>query len=118
MIETLRRDIEALAPAAAALEPDAAGRARLMALALDHVQSFLGELADGPSNRSWDDVFASPLEPEFAERGRDPADVLAFLGRSVDRPGITTASEAIRQADVALAAVEPVSTPAKKASCG
>jgi glutamate/tyrosine decarboxylase-like PLP-dependent enzyme len=92
MIEALRRDIEALAPATAPLDPDADGRARLMALALDHAQSFLGGLADGPSNRSWDDVFASPLEPEFAERGRDPAEVLAFLGRSVDGPGIASAS--------------------------
>jgi glutamate/tyrosine decarboxylase-like PLP-dependent enzyme len=92
MIETLRREIETLAPATAPLEPDAAGRASLMALAQDHVQAFLGGLADGPSYRGPNEAFASPLEPEFAEQGRDPADVLAFLGRGVDGPGIATAS--------------------------
>ena len=92
MIETLRREVEALAPATAPLEPDAAGRARLMELALGHAEAFLGELPAGPSNRGWDEAFAGPLEPEFAEQGRDPAEMLAFLGRSVDRPGITTAS--------------------------
>jgi aromatic-L-amino-acid decarboxylase len=92
MIEKLRREIEALAPAAAPLEPDAAARARLMDLAFEHAQEFLGSLADGPSNRNWDDVFTSLPDPEFAEQGRDPASVLSFVGRSVDRPGIATAS--------------------------
>jgi glutamate/tyrosine decarboxylase-like PLP-dependent enzyme len=92
MIESLRREIEALAPATAPLEPDAGERARLMALALGHAQHFLGGLADGPSNRSWEEVFASTLEPEFAEQGRDPVDLLDFIGRSVDGPGIATAS--------------------------
>src|SRR4029079_14022236 len=46
----------------------------------------------GPSNRGWENAFDAPLEPELAERGRDPADILAFVGRSVDGPGITTAS--------------------------
>jgi glutamate/tyrosine decarboxylase-like PLP-dependent enzyme len=92
MIQALRREIEALAPATAPLEPDAAGRAMLMDLAFGHAHSFLEGLADGPSYRSSGDVFAAALEPEFVERGRDPAAVLAYLGCSVDGPGITTAS--------------------------
>jgi glutamate/tyrosine decarboxylase-like PLP-dependent enzyme len=92
MIETLRREIEALTPATAPLEPDAADRARLMALALDHAQAFLGGLADGPSYRDWDRASAAPPAPEFAEGGRNPAEVFGFLGSNVDGPGITTAS--------------------------
>ncbi len=92
MSEALRSEIEVLERAAAPLEPDAGARAALMNLALGHAQEFLDDLADGPANRSWEEVFADPLEPEFAEDGRDPADILAWLGRSVDRPGITTAS--------------------------
>jgi glutamate/tyrosine decarboxylase-like PLP-dependent enzyme len=92
MIEGLRREIEALAPATAPLEPGPDERARLMDLAFGHAQTFLGDLADGPSYRGTEEAFASPLDPEFAEIGRDPAELLAWLGRSVDGPGITTAS--------------------------
>jgi aromatic-L-amino-acid decarboxylase len=92
MIDALRRKIEALQAAAAPLEPGPDARAALAGLAFDHAQDFLADLVDGPANRSWDDVFAERLEPEFADAGRDPAAVLAYLGRSVDRPGITTAS--------------------------
>src|SRR4051812_45455616 len=92
MIEALRREIEALAPVAAPLEPGPEARDGLMALAAGHVRAFLAGLDDGPANRGWDEVFASPLEPEFAEQGRDAAEIMAYLGRSVDRPGITTAS--------------------------
>jgi aromatic-L-amino-acid decarboxylase len=92
MIETLRRKIEALEPRTAPLEPDSVLRAAVMERAFGHAQNFWDGLALAPSNRGWEDAFADPLDPEFAEDGRDPADVLAFLGRSVDRPGITTAS--------------------------
>lgn len=77
---------------AAPLEPDAEARAALTGLALDHAQAFLEGLADGPANRSWEDAFADPFAPEFAEQGRPAPDVLAYLARSVDRPGIATAS--------------------------
>ncbi|HEX8063107.1 MAG TPA: aminotransferase class I/II-fold pyridoxal phosphate-dependent enzyme, partial [Allosphingosinicella sp.] len=33
-----------------------------------------------------------PLDPEFADQGRTPDEVLAYLDRCVDRPGIATAS--------------------------
>jgi len=92
MIAALRSEIEALQQAAAPLEPDAAERAALMDLAFGHAQHFLADLAEGPANRRWDEAFADPLDPEFPEAGRDPADALAFLGRAVDGPGITTAS--------------------------
>ena len=92
MIETLRSELAALAPATAPLEPDAAARAELMDLAFGHAQDFLGMLDEGPAYRDPAEAHVSPLEPEFVEQGRDPAAVLAYLGRSVDRPGITTAS--------------------------
>jgi len=91
-IEALRAELDGLRAAAAPLEPDSAGREGLMDLAFRHAQDFFSDLAEGPANRPWDEVFAGPLDPEFAESGRDPAALLAYLGRSVDRPGITTAS--------------------------
>jgi glutamate/tyrosine decarboxylase-like PLP-dependent enzyme len=62
-----------------------------MGQAFGHAQAFFAGLAEGPANRRWDSA-SGPLDPEFAEAGRDPADVLDYLGRCVDRPGITTAS--------------------------
>jgi glutamate/tyrosine decarboxylase-like PLP-dependent enzyme len=92
MIEALRAEVEALRAAAAPLEPDAGARATLAGLALDHAQDFLAGLDEGPANCGWDEGCADALDPEFAEAGRDPAALLAWLGRCVDRPGITTAS--------------------------
>ncbi|MEA3030798.1 MAG: aromatic-L-amino-acid/L-tryptophan decarboxylase [Sphingomonadales bacterium] len=92
MIEALRAEVEALRAAAAPLEPDAGERAALAGLALDHAQDFLAGLDQGPANRSWDAALAGELDPEFAEAGRDPQALLAWLGRCVDEPGITTAS--------------------------
>jgi len=92
MIDALRSELAALAPATAPLEPDAAAREALMNLAFGHAQEFLRGLAEGPSYQDPAEAHVSPLEPEFAEQGRDPAAMLAYLGRSVDRPGITTAS--------------------------
>ena len=92
MSEPLRAELERLQAAMAPLEPDASVRAALAELAVGHVQDFLDEIEQGPANRPWDDVFAGRLDPEFAEEGRDPAETLAWLGRSVERPGITTTS--------------------------
>lgn len=92
MIAGLRAELEALRAAAAPLEPDAGERALLMDLAFAHAQDFLTDLAEGPANRGWKEVFADLPDSEFAEDGRDPAALLAWLGRSVDRPGIATAS--------------------------
>jgi glutamate/tyrosine decarboxylase-like PLP-dependent enzyme len=92
MSDARREELARLAAAAAPLEPGADERAALMGLVFDHAQAFLEGLADGPANRGWDEVFADPLAPEFAEAGRDPAAILAHIGRSVDAPGIATAS--------------------------
>ncbi|MDB5672759.1 MAG: amino acid decarboxylase [Alphaproteobacteria bacterium] len=92
MIEAARAELTRLQAEAAGLEPDADSRADLMALAFGHAQAFLGALDEAPANRSWEDVFAQPLDPEFGEAARDPAETLDYIGRSVDRPGITTAS--------------------------
>jgi glutamate/tyrosine decarboxylase-like PLP-dependent enzyme len=92
MTDSLRAELARLQAAAAPLEPDAEARRSLAALAVDHAEAFLGKLADGPSYRGGTTALARPLEPEFAEQGRDPAGILAYLGRAVDEPGITTAS--------------------------
>jgi aromatic-L-amino-acid decarboxylase len=77
---------------AAPLEPDAEARGRLAAAALDHAQAFLADLPDGPANRPWEGAFEPPPGGDFPEAGADLAGTLAWLGRAVDRPGITTAS--------------------------
>ena len=92
MIEPLRAELETLQAASTPLEPDASTRSTLAKLAFDHVQCFLGEIEEGPANHPWEDAFAGRLEPEFAETGRDPAELLAYLARSVELPGITTTS--------------------------
>ncbi len=92
MDESLRREIARLAAAAAPLEPDSAARGALAERAVAHAEAFWEGLAGGPSYLGADGVFEAPLDPEFAEAGRDPAEIFAFLDRSVDRPGITTAS--------------------------
>lgn len=92
MLDALRGEILALQEQAAPLEPNSQARAALLDRAVRHAESFWDGLANGPSNRPWADVFAERLDPEFPESGRDADGVLAYLGRSVDRPGITTAS--------------------------
>jgi glutamate/tyrosine decarboxylase-like PLP-dependent enzyme len=92
MIEALRAELRALQEAAAPLEPDEGARAALAGLALGHARDFLARLDEGPANCAWDEASAQALDPEFAEAGRDPAELLAWLGRCVDEPGITTAS--------------------------
>jgi glutamate/tyrosine decarboxylase-like PLP-dependent enzyme len=92
MIESLRADAERLRAEAAPLEPDGESRAAMAAAVFGHAQDFLGDLADGPANRPWDDAFAPPPGGEFGETGVDLERTLDWLGRSVDRPGITTAS--------------------------
>jgi aromatic-L-amino-acid/L-tryptophan decarboxylase len=91
MIETLRAELEALREAAAPLEPDAAERDRLAKLVFGHAQAFLAGLDEGATYHGWGEA-GRPLDPEFAEGGRDPATVLAWLAQGVDRPGIATAS--------------------------
>jgi glutamate/tyrosine decarboxylase-like PLP-dependent enzyme len=91
-MEEARAALEALQAAAAPLEPDFQAREALMARAVGHAQDFWTGLAEGPSYRSRDEVFARRLEPEFAEQGRAPEDTLGYLAECVDGPGITTAS--------------------------
>jgi glutamate/tyrosine decarboxylase-like PLP-dependent enzyme len=86
-----RAALERLRAAAAPLEPDAEARAAVTEAALAHVQAFLGDLVEGPANRPWAEAFAGPPD-EFGEAGADVDATLEWLGRAVDRPGITTAS--------------------------
>jgi len=90
--DAARAELVALQAGAAALEPREAERETLVAAAAAHAEAFLRDLPEGPSNRGWDEVFTPPLEPEFGERGRPLGETLDFLGRSVERPGIATAS--------------------------
>lgn len=91
MLETMRAELKALREAAAPLEPGAEARRALAGLAFGHADAFLDGLDEGATYRPWNDNLAG-LDPEFAEAGRDPAAVLAWLGESVDAPGIATAS--------------------------
>lgn len=92
MTEAARAELVRLRAEAAPLEPDAEARSALAAAAVAHAEGFLAGLAEGPANRSRDEVFDRRLDPEFDEAGRPAEEILAYLGRCVDRPGITTAS--------------------------
>lgn len=92
MLDALRLELESLRKAMAPLEPDAEERAHLGGLAMDHALDYLDAVPEAPSNSPWSDVFARRLEPEFSEAGRDPADILDYVGRCVERPGFATTS--------------------------
>ena len=92
MIEQLRAHIERLREATAPLEPDAEQRRAIGARALDHALSYWDQVETAPSNRPWSEVFSQRLDPEFAEQGRDPADVLDYVGACIDAPGFATTS--------------------------
>lgn len=92
MIEELREQAETLRAAAASLEPDSATRREIGEQALAHAFAYWDQIEEAPSNRPWSEVFSQRLDPEFTEKGRDPAAVLDYVGECVDRPGITTAS--------------------------
>ncbi len=81
--------LAALAAAAAPLEPDAAERARLMALAADHVARFLTELPDMPAHSPWSPDGA---EEGFTAAARPFEPLLRHIADQVDRPGMATAS--------------------------
>jgi glutamate/tyrosine decarboxylase-like PLP-dependent enzyme len=87
-----RAALEALAAAAAPLEPGPEARAAIVERALAHAEDFWTGLAEGPSHRSREEAFAVRLEPEFAEAGRAPQEALDYLAACVDSPGIATAS--------------------------
>jgi hypothetical protein len=53
MIEATRSKLAALAAAASPLEPDAASRAKLAGLTVEHAQAFIDGLEDGPSYAAW-----------------------------------------------------------------
>lgn len=92
MIEELRGEIERLREAAAPLEPSADQRRAIGAQALDHALSYWDQVETASSNRPWSEVFSQRLDPEFAEDGRDPTDVLDYVGACIDAPGFATTS--------------------------
>ena len=92
MLDTLRSEILALEAAMRPLEPDRDERSRLGQMTLEHALAYLDAIPEAPANNSWSDVFARRLEPEFADAGRDAADILDYLGQCVERPGFATTS--------------------------
>ncbi len=92
MLDDLRLELESLKEAMSPLEPDGEERRRLGAMAMDHALAYLEAVPDAPSNSAWSDVFERRLDPEFSEAGRDPADILHYVGRCVERPGFATTS--------------------------
>jgi glutamate/tyrosine decarboxylase-like PLP-dependent enzyme len=74
------------------LEPDSDERRRLAGKAVDHAMAYLDAIPDAPANNPWSEVFAQRLDPEFAEAGRDPDEVLSYVAQCVDRPGFATTS--------------------------
>jgi glutamate/tyrosine decarboxylase-like PLP-dependent enzyme len=92
MIEQLRSEIEALRRETRPLEPDASERRALGGQALDHALAYLDQVEAAPSNRSWSEVFAQRLEPEFIEGGREASAVLDYVAECIDRPGFATTS--------------------------
>lgn len=91
-IDTLRDELARLESAARPLEPDAAERARLGEQVLGHALAFHEGLADLPAYVPPPGASAAALEPEFAAGGREAAGTLDFLAKTLERPGITTAS--------------------------
>ncbi|NEX91754.1 aminotransferase class V-fold PLP-dependent enzyme [Caulobacter sp. 17J65-9] len=85
-------DVEALARAAAPLEPDAAERARLLELVSEHVGAFYDCLPEAPAYRSREEALARRDQALIPEEGRAAEEVLAYVRDCVDAPGLTAAS--------------------------
>ena len=91
-IIALREHLEALRAAMSPLEPDHDERRAIGGQVLDHALNFLDAVEEAPSYRSPAGAFDRRLDPEFTASGRDLADVLDFIGTTVDKPGIATSS--------------------------
>ena len=92
MIDQLRADIERLREAALPLEPDADERRAIGGQALDHALAYWDQVETAPSNRNWSEVFSQRLDPEFAEQGRVPSEVLDYAAACIEAPGFATTS--------------------------
>src|SRR3546814_459072 len=92
MLDELKLQISGLRAAMAALEPDHGRREELGSRALDHALAYLDQVPEASANRSWTEVFSRRLDPEFAEEGRDAAEVFDYVAACVDRPGFATTS--------------------------
>jgi glutamate/tyrosine decarboxylase-like PLP-dependent enzyme len=92
MTDALRSEIAALRAAMAPLEPDTKQRETLAHRTLDHVLAYQEAIAEAPSFRDPGETFARRLDPEFAETGRDPADVFGFIAQCIDAPGMAPTS--------------------------
>ena len=91
-IDKLRSEIEALREQTRPLEPDADQRRVMGERSLEHVLAYWDQVETAPSNRPWSEVFSQRLDPEFAEEGREPDQVLDYVRACIDAPGFATTS--------------------------
>jgi len=91
-IDKLRSEIEALREQTRPLEPDADQRRVIGERSLEHVLAYWDQVETAPSNRPWSEVFSQRLDPEFAEEGREPDQVLDYVRACIDAPGFATTS--------------------------
>lgn len=91
-IDKLRSEIEALREQTRPLEPDADRRRVIGERSLEHVLAYWDQVETAPSNRPWSEVFSQRLDPEFAEEGREPDQVLDYVRACIDAPGFATTS--------------------------
>jgi aromatic-L-amino-acid decarboxylase len=92
MIEALRGEIERLRAQTRPLEPDSLQRKALGEQTLSHALNFLDGVEDAPSLRPASEAYSDRLDPEFTDQGRDPAEVLDYVGACIEKPGIATTS--------------------------
>ena len=91
-IDKLRSEIEAFREQTRPLEPDADQRRVIGERSLEHVLAYWDQVETAPSNRPWSEVFSQRLDPEFAEEGREPDQVLDYVRACIDAPGFATTS--------------------------
>jgi len=91
-IDKLRSEIEALREQTRPLEPDADQRRVIGERSLEHVLAYWDQVETAPSNRPRSEVFSQRLDPEFAEEGREPDQVLDYVRACIDAPGFATTS--------------------------
>lgn len=91
-LDDLKTRLEALRHETGPLEPGPADRERLGRLALDHALGFLNAIPEAPAYAPPDGALAHKLSPELPDRPRDPAEVLDFVGETIDVPGFATTS--------------------------
>src|SRR3982751_4024922 len=92
MIEQLRAEIEALRAQTRPLAPATDERRAFGEQTLSHALAYWDQVETASSNRPWSEVFSRRLDPEFAEQGREAAEVLDYAAACIEAPGFATTS--------------------------